>query len=105
MAMTDLAAISPIVLINVFKCEAARQDELIEHLTALNQVQRGLPGFISATLHRGVNGRTVANYVVWAAAADWKAMTRHPDVVEGMRPVMALATFEPHLYAPGEVIS
>lgn len=105
MAMSASEPTSPVVLINVFKCEAARQDELIEHLTALNHIQRGLPGFISATLHLGVNGRTVANYVVWAAAEDWKAMTRHPDVVDGMRPVMALATFEPHLYEPGEVIS
>lgn len=102
--MTDLEDVSPVILINVFKCEAAKQDELVEHLTALNLIQRGLQGFRSATLHRGVNGRTVANYVVWETAADWKAMTRHPDVVDGMRPVMALATFEPHLYEPGEVI-
>ncbi len=105
MAMTAPEPASPVVLINVFKCESTRQDELIDHLTALNHVQRGLPGFISATLHRGVNGRTVANYVVWAAAEDWKAMTRHPDVVEGMRPIMALATFEPHLYEPGKVVT
>lgn len=96
--------VSPIVLINVFKCEADKQDALVELLTALNHVQKTLPGFVSATLHRGVNGRTVANYVVWATAADWKAMTRHGAVVEAMSPIMALATFEPHLYEPGEVI-
>lgn len=103
--MSDLETVSPVVLINVFKCEPSKQDELMEHLTLLNEVQRALPGFRSAVLHRGVNGRTVANYVVWETAADWKAMTRHPDVVDGMRPVMALATFEPHLYAPGEVVA
>jgi hypothetical protein len=89
----------------VFNCDAARQDEWLEHLTTLNQVQRGLPGLISAPLHRGANGRTVANYVVRAAAEGWKAVTRHPDVVEDMRPIMAFATFEPHLQEPGEVIS
>ena len=31
-------------------------------------------------------------------------MTRHPQVVAAMEPVLAIATFEPHLYEPGEVI-
>jgi hypothetical protein len=96
--------VSPIVLINVFKCESGRQDELIERLTDLVGAQRALPGFISAVLHRGVNGKHVANYAVWRTAAEWKAMTRHPAVVDSMGPIMAIATFEPHLYEAGEVI-
>ena len=31
-------------------------------------------------------------------------MTRHPAVVAAMEPILALATFEPHLYQPGEVV-
>ena len=96
--------VSPVVLINVFKCDTGRQDELVEQLTDLVGVQRDLPGFISAVLHRGVNGRHVANYAVWRTAVDWKAMTRHPSVVERMSPIMAVATFEPHLYEAGEVV-
>ncbi|HUH10546.1 MAG TPA: antibiotic biosynthesis monooxygenase [Brevundimonas sp.] len=95
---------SPVVLINIFKCDARRQDELIEHLTALAQVQRTLPGFVSAKLHRGLNGRVVANHAVWASATDWKVMTRHPEVVAAMGPILAIATFGPHLYEPGEVL-
>ena len=100
----DATADSPVVLINIFKCDARRQEDLIEHLTALAQVQRALPGFVSATLHRGVNGRVVANHAVWGSATDWKVMTRHPQVVAAMEPIMAIATFEPHLYEPGEVV-
>ena len=100
----DAPADSPVVLINIFKCAARRQDELIEHLTALAQVQRALPGFVSGTLHRGLNGRVVANHAVWASATDWKVMTRHPQVVAAMEPILAIATFEPHLYEPGDVI-
>jgi heme-degrading monooxygenase HmoA len=100
----DAHADSPVVLINIFKCDARRQDELIEHLTALAQVQRALPGFISATLHRGVNGRVVANHAVWGSPSEWKEMTRHPSVVAAMGPILAIATFEPHLYEPGEVV-
>lgn len=100
--LTD--ANSPVVLINVFKCAPDKQDALVQHLTALARVQRTLPGFVSAVLHRGVNGRNVANYAVWSSAVAWKAMTRHPAVVEIMDPIMAIATFEPHLYEPGESI-
>ena len=96
----DASTDSPVVLINIFKCDARRQEDLIEHLTALAQVQRTLPGFVSANLHRGLNGRVVANHAVWASATDWKVMTRHPQVVAAMEPILAIATFEPHLYEP-----
>lgn len=100
----DATEDSPVVLINIFKCDPRRQDELIEHLTALAQVQRSLPGLVSARLHRGLNGRVVANHAVWASATDWKVMTRHPQVVAAMEPILAIATFEPHLYEPGESV-
>ena len=100
----DAPADSPVVLINIFKCDARRQDELIEHLTALAQIQRTLPGFVSGVLHRGLNGRVAANHAVWASATDWKVMTRHPQVVAAMEPILSIATFEPHLYEPGEVV-
>lgn len=100
----DAPAEDPVVLINVFKCNPRHLDELMEQLAALTRVQAGLPGFISATLHRGLNGRVAANHAVWADADAWKAMTRHPQVVAAMEPVLAIATFEPHLYEPGEVI-
>ena len=100
----DATADSPVVLINIFKCDARRQEELIEHLSALAQVQRALPGFVSGTLHRGLNGRVVANHAVWGDASAWKAMTRHPAVMAAMEPILAIATFEPHLYEPGELV-
>lgn len=99
--MSDADAV---VLINVFKCAPGRQDELMELVTALAQAQRELDGFVSAALHRGLNGKVVANHAVWRSREDWKAMTRHPTVVAAMDPIMAIATFEPNLYEPGEVI-
>jgi len=94
----------PVVLINVFKCQPEKQDQLIDLLGALMRAQTALPGFVSATLHRGLKGKTAANHAVWRSVEDWKAMTRDPTVSAAMNPIMAIATFEPHLYEPGEVI-
>lgn len=94
----------PVVLINVFKCEPERQEALMERLGVLIRRQRELEGFVSATLHRGLNGKTAVNHAVWASREDWKAMTRHPTVVAAMEPIMGLATFEAQLYEPGEVV-
>lgn len=99
--MSDADAV---VLINVFKCAPERQDALVELVTTLVRRQRELDGFVSAALHRGLNGKVVANHAVWRSREDWKAMTRHPTVVAAMEPIMAVATFEPNLYEPGEVI-
>lgn len=98
--MTDDA----VVLINVYRCQPERQAALMDHLTALLRAQRGLEGFVSATLNRGLNGRVAAVHAVWRSQADWKAMARHPAVNAAMEPILALATFEPHLYEPGEVV-
>ena len=94
----------PVVLINVYRCDATRQGELMEHLNLMLQVQRGLEGFISAVLHRGLNGRTAAVHSVWRSREDWQVMARHPSIMARMEPIMGLATFEPHLYEAGEVI-
>ena len=96
---------APVVLINVFKVQPEKQDELIDLLTVLTRAQVGLPGFVSATLHRGLNGKTVANHAVWRSVEDWKAMTRNSAVADAMAPIMAIATFEPNLYEAGEVIT
>jgi heme-degrading monooxygenase HmoA len=72
--------------------------------TAGGAHQRELDGFVSASLLRGVSGKVVANHAVWRSREDWKAMTRHPAVAAAMDPIMAVATFEPNLYEPGEVI-
>ncbi|WP_291833890.1 antibiotic biosynthesis monooxygenase [Brevundimonas sp.] len=94
----------PIVLINVYRCDPEKQALLMEHLAVMVAAQRGAEGFISATLHRGLNGKVAAVYAVWRTREDWKAMARTAGVAKAMEPIMAIATFEPHLYEPGEVI-
>ena len=102
-AMTE-AVSDPVVLINVYRCQPERLDALMELLGVMVRAQRGADGFISATLHRGLNGKVAAVHAVWRSREDWKAMARSPGVNAAMEPIMAIATFEPHLYEAGEVI-
>jgi len=101
--MTE-AASEPVVLINVYTCKPERLDELMELLAVMVRAQRGAEGFISATLHRGLNGKVAAVHAVWRSREDWKAMARGPAVNAAMEPIMAIATFQPNLYEAGEVI-
>ena len=56
-AMTEPA---PVVLINVYRCEPERMDTLMELVGVMVRAQREAEGFISATLHRGLNGKVAA---------------------------------------------
>lgn len=93
----------PITLINLYSCAPERQAELMRLLEALTEAARRLPGFRSARLHRSVNGKHVVNYAEWDSVEHWRAMVRHPTVQASMERVVALATFQPHVYEPAEV--
>jgi heme-degrading monooxygenase HmoA len=87
-------------LINVFTVAPERQAELVRLLEeATEQVMRHLPGFISANLHRGLDGTRVANYAQWASREHFEAMLRNPRAQEHMRAAAAMVEkFEQHLY-------
>jgi quinol monooxygenase YgiN len=87
-------------LINVFTVEPERQEALVKLLEeATEQVMRHLPGFVSANLHRGLDGTRVANYAQWESREHFEAMLRNPRAQEHMRAAAAMVQkFEPHLY-------
>lgn len=88
-----------ITLINVFTCAPERQDELLRLLQAMtDEVTRHLPGFISASFHRSLDGKQVANYARWSSEAAWKSMVRESAIQARMGPIIAIATFQPKLY-------
>ena len=93
----------PITLINVYTCRPERQAELMQAVAALTESARRLPGFLSARLHRSLNGKHVVNYAEWSSVGDWRAMVRHPSVQAHMGLIVSLATFEPHAYTAAQV--
>ncbi len=62
-----------ITQINVFTAPEGGQDALIDFLKDAAQAASAVDGWISASLHRGLDGRHVVNY---AQCADQDAMRR-----------------------------
>jgi quinol monooxygenase YgiN len=88
-----------VTLINVFTVEPTNQQRLVELLTAATQDSvRFAPGFISARLHRSLDGTKVTMYAQWRSAADYEAMRADPAPLPYLREAMTIATFEPGMY-------
>jgi len=80
------------VLINTFAARTGRQQaiaQLIEDFT--ETVTRHLPGFVSATVHRGLDGIHVANYACWQTQAHFVAMFADPRAKAHMEQIEGLA--------------
>jgi len=88
-----------ITLINVFTVEPANQRRLVELLAhATETTVRHAPGFVSASLHRGLDGTKVTMYAQWRTIEDYEAMRRNPSPAPFLQQALALATFEPGMY-------
>lgn len=87
-----------LTLINVFTVEPEHQQRLVTVLAeATEQTMRHLPGFVSASLHKSLDGKKVVNYAQWRSQADFDAMRQSPEAKPHMAACAALATFEPIL--------
>ncbi|MBV9196664.1 MAG: antibiotic biosynthesis monooxygenase [Solirubrobacterales bacterium] len=65
---TIQAGASTVTLINVFTVDPADQQRLVERWQqATDDVIRHQPGFISANIHRSLDGTKVVNYAQWEA--------------------------------------
>ena len=88
-----------VVLINIFKVEPANQERLVDLLTrATDGSVNRATGFISATLHRSVEGTKVAMVARWRSAEDYQAMRQNPGPAPFLEEALAIATFEPGMY-------
>jgi len=85
------------VLINTFRVDPARQDEVIRVLEeATESVMRKQPGFVSASFHKSFDGRFVANYAQWESKAAFEDMLNDPAAKEHMQKVIDLIeSYEP----------
>jgi quinol monooxygenase YgiN len=104
-ATTTISAEADVItLINVFEVEPEKQDELVRLLErATVEVMMHLPGFVSANLHRSLDGKRVANYAQWASSEDFHRMLGNPAAQGHMREAAAMAKAVPALYRVASV--
>jgi quinol monooxygenase YgiN len=104
--MTPILKDSKIVtLINVFTVEPENQQRLVDMLAeATEKTMKKLPGFVSANIHKSLDGVRVANYAQWRSREDFEAMLQNPKALAHMKPIMEIAKSDAHLYDVVEVM-
>ena len=93
-------------LINVFTVAPENQQKLVDLLIeATEKTMRHVPGFVSANIHKSLDGKRVANYAQWRSAEDFETMMKNPEALVHMKPIQEIAEFDAHLYEVGETMS
>jgi quinol monooxygenase YgiN len=104
------ARISPsrklVILINIFTVEPANQQQLVELLARATETSvRHVQGFVSATLHRSLDGTKVTMYAQWRSLEDYQAMRENPAAPPYLQQALAIAKFYPGMYEVVETFS
>ena len=93
-----------ITFINVFNVDPEKQQQLVNLLIqATESSVRHVPGFISAALHRSLDGAKVAMYAQWRSIEDYQAMRANATALPFMQQALALAKFDPGMYEVIEI--
>jgi quinol monooxygenase YgiN len=89
----------PVTLINVFTVDPSNQERLIELLSRATETSvRHAPGFISANLHRSIDGTKVTMVAQWRSAEDYQAMRNDPAPLPFLQEALTIAKFDPGMY-------
>src|SRR5258706_11706348 len=95
-----------VTLINVFTVKPANQRQLLELLARATETSvRHAQGFISASLHRSLDGTKVTMYAQWRSIEDYQAMRENPAPLPYLQQALAFAKFEPGMYEVVETFS
>ena len=89
---------SVVTLINVFTVEPADQQRLVEiWQRSTDETIRHLPGFVSANIHRSLDGSKVINYAQWESREAFIAMVNDPDAAAWLTQLAEIGTPAPAL--------
>jgi heme-degrading monooxygenase HmoA len=85
-----------VTLINVFTVDPSEQQHLLEAWQqATDDVMRGQPGFVSASIHRSLDGTKVINYAQWESREAFAAMFQNPEASEQLARLAQIGTPSP----------
>ncbi len=69
-------------VIIIFNVEPEKQQELIDTITDFLNTVKQQPGFVSANIHKSLDGVKVANYAQWKTKQDFENFLNNPKVQE-----------------------
>ena len=85
-------------VIVIFSVEPERQQELVDAIAEFVETVKQQPGFVSANIHKSIDGTKVANYAQWQSQADYQNFI---DNAEVQKKAAKLREFNPpdiHIY-------
>jgi quinol monooxygenase YgiN len=95
-----------ITIINVFTVDPEKQKHLIDLLSKATEVSvRHAKGFVSASLHRSLDGTKVTMYSQWQSTKDYQAIREDPTPLSYFQQALAFAKFDPGIYEVVETYS
>jgi len=91
---------TPVVLANVFKVTPEDVHALLDAWTADAKVLKSKQGFVSAQLHRGIQGSTTfLNYAVWESVEAFREAFSDPGFQATFRRYPDSTVASPHLFS------
>lgn len=88
-----------VTLVNVFAVAPENQQRLVDLLVeATETVMSKQPGYVSASIHKSLDGTRVTNYAQWRSREDFEAIFSNPEAQAHMREAERIAAAEPGLY-------
>jgi hypothetical protein len=86
-----------VTMINVITVHPDDQERLVQLMVDVGEsLKTDLPGLISVSLHKSTDGTRVVNYQQWESREAFLHLQQ--TYAERMRPLLDLATPDPHLY-------
>src|SRR5919106_3445917 len=99
--MTEIAVDNNVVtLINVFTVRHEQQQRLVDLLVeATEAVMKYQPGYVSANIHKSLDGTRVTNYAQWRSREAFEAMLKDSEAKVHIQEAARIAErFEPHTF-------
>lgn len=85
-------------VIIIFRVEPERQQKLIEAIKEFLPTVKTQPGFVSANLHKSIDGVKVANYAQWESIEAFQAFRDNAEVQALAEPIFKFGEPDSHVY-------
>lgn len=87
-----------LTVIIIFTVESERQQELVETIMEFLETVKHQPGFVSASIHKSLDGVRVMNYAQWKTQADYQAFIQNSQVQSQGAKLSEFQIHESHVY-------